>query len=47
MPKLTDFKFLKILGKGNFGMVYLAKNGLDGNLSAIKVIRKDILIDYD
>lgn len=44
---LQDFEFLKILGKGNFGKVYLTKNNLNGQLYAIKVIRKDVLLEYN
>jgi serine/threonine protein kinase len=35
------------LGKGTFGKVFLAENRLNGELYAIKVIRKDILIEYN
>jgi hypothetical protein len=42
---LKDFKIEILLGKGTFGKVYLAK--FNDKMYAIKVIRKDILIEYN
>lgn len=46
-PTLADFKMIIVLGKGTFGKVFLAEFGKDKQLYAIKVIRKDILIEYN
>lgn len=41
MFNLSQFEFLKELGEGQFGKVYLIKNaGFLGNLYAIKTLRK-------
>lgn len=42
---LDDFKILKVLGKGTFGKVYLARFKENNNLYAIKAIWKDVLIE--
>ena len=44
-PELKDFILIKLLDKGGFGKVYLAKNTLDGEYYAMKRIRKDHLIE--
>lgn len=46
-PTLEDFKMLVVLGKGTFGKVFLAEFSQNKKLYAIKVIRKDILIEYN
>lgn len=46
-PSLEDFKILLVLGKGTFGKVFLAELKGNKKLYAIKVIRKDILIEYN
>lgn len=46
-PTLADFKMLVVLGKGTFGKVFLAEFAQNKKLYAIKVIRKDILIEYN
>lgn len=46
-PKLEDFKILFVLGKGTFGKVFLSEFQRDKKYYAIKVIRKDILIEYN
>lgn len=43
--KYEDFKLKMLIGKGTFGKVYLAE--LQDKLYAIKIIRKDVLIEYD
>ena len=46
-PTLADFKIIIVLGKGTFGKVFLAEFQFNKQLYAIKVIRKDILIEYN
>ena len=46
-PTLEDFKIIVVLGKGTFGKVFLSEFNRDKRLYAIKVIRKDILIEYN
>lgn len=46
-PSLADFKMIVVLGKGTFGKVFLAEFQMNKQLYAIKVIRKDILIEYN
>ena len=44
---LDDFQTIKSVGQGSFGKVYLVRNvrKLDDKLYAMKIIRKDLLID--
>ena len=44
---LVDFELKVQLGRGTFGKVYLAEMKTTKTLYAIKVIRKDILLEYD
>ena len=46
-PSLDDFKIKFVIGKGTFGKVFLAEFTHNKKLYAIKVIRKDILIEYN
>ncbi|XP_069777452.1 serine/threonine-protein kinase Sgk3 isoform X2 [Narcine bancroftii] len=42
--KPTDFVFLKLIGKGSFGKVLLAKHKADGKLYAVKILHKKIIL---
>nr|XP_040132049.1 serine/threonine-protein kinase Sgk2 isoform X3 [Ictidomys tridecemlineatus] len=40
----TDFDFLKVIGKGNYGKVLLAKRKSDGMFYAVKVLQKKSIL---
>ena len=42
-PALRDFQLMKMVGKGGFAKVYLAKRKHDGRMFALKVMRKDAI----
>ncbi|XP_026093822.1 serine/threonine-protein kinase Sgk3-like [Carassius auratus] len=42
--KPTDFDFLRVIGKGSFGKVLLAKRKRDGKYYAIKVLQKKVIL---
>lgn len=44
---LDDFQFLAVLGKGNFGKVMLAESRHTQNLCAIKVLKKDFIVENE
>ncbi|KAJ2005408.1 Serine/threonine kinase [Coemansia thaxteri] len=44
---ISDFTFIKVLGKGNFGKVMLSEEKSSAKLYAIKVLKKEFIVEND
>lgn len=42
--KIEDFQLLKVVGRGSFGKVYMAKKKDTGKVYAVKTLKKDFII---
>lgn len=41
---MTDFDYLKLLGKGTFGKVILVREKASGTYYAMKILKKEVII---
>ena len=41
----ADFEYLKVIGRGAFAKVYLVRKYSDGKIFAMKILKKDQLIE--
>ena len=44
---LKDFVVKSVIGRGSFGKVFLVQKIGDGEVYAMKSLRKDVILDYD
>ena len=42
--KIDDFMLMKVIGRGSFGKVYMAKKKDTGKVYAVKTLKKDFII---
>lgn len=45
--EFEDFKIIRLIGRGNFGKVYLVRNIKNNQNFAMKSIRKDVVLEHD
>lgn len=43
-PSIDDFQLLKVVGRGSFGKVYMARKKDDNKIYAVKTLKKDFII---
>ena len=41
---IDDFQIIKVIGRGSFGKVYLVQKKDDGNVYAMKSLKKDMVL---